>query len=105
MAQQPTSCTHIVSLKTNLLIFGALLALLVLTIVAARFDLGAFNMAIALTIASAKALLIILYFMHVRYSSKLAWLFAGAGFFWLGIMIVLMFADYASRGWVPGTGR
>jgi cytochrome c oxidase subunit 4 len=44
--------------------------------------------------------LVLLYFMHLRYSSKLTWLFAGAGFVWLLIMIGLMMTDYISRGWV-----
>ena len=48
-------------------------------------------------------LLIILYFMHVRYNSRLAWVFASAGFIWLGILLVLVMSDYISRGWVPGT--
>ena len=100
MAQQTaTAGKHVVSLKANLLVFGALLALLALTLVAAQLDLGPLNGAIALAIAAAKALLIILYFMHVRFSGRLAWVFAAAGFVWLAIMVGLTMADYVSRGW------
>ena len=109
MAQQDTAqAKHIVSLRSNLLVFAALMVLLVLTIVAAQFDLGLLSVVIALTIAACKALLIILYFMHIRYSSRLSWIFAGAGFVWLGILIVLTMSDYISRSWQaappPGLG-
>jgi len=80
-------------------VFAVLIVLLVVTVVAAQFNLGVFNIVIALTIAIFKALLIILYFMHVRYSTRLAWVFAGAGFVWLAILIGLTLNDYASRGW------
>ncbi len=97
--QTNTSPQHVVSLGVNIRVFIALLLLLVLTIVAARFDLGIFNFIIAITIAICKALLIILYFMHLRYSHRLAWVIAGAGFVWLGILIILTMSDYISRGW------
>ena len=67
----------------------------------AYIHLGRLNIFAALTIAFVKTILIILYFMHVRYSSRLLWIFAGAGFFWLGIMFALSFADYFTRGWLP----
>lgn len=92
---------HIVPVRTYLVVFAALMVMLVLTVAAAQLDLGVFNVVIALTIAVCKALLIVLYFMHVRYSGRLAWVFAGAGFFWLGIMIGLTLSDYFSRGWFP----
>jgi len=81
------------------LVFVLLLMLLAATIAVAQIHLGAGNLAVATLIASIKALLIMLYFMHVRYSSRLIWLVAGAGFFWLGIMIALTLSDYLSRGW------
>jgi cytochrome c oxidase subunit 4 len=56
---------------------------------------------VAITIAITKALLVMLYFMHVRYSGRLIWIFAGAGVFWFLILIVLTLADYLSRGWLP----
>ena len=78
---------------------AALLGLLALTIGAAYVNLGPFNSAVAMAISLAKGALIILFFMHLRYSRPLLWLFAGAGFFWLGIMLVLALSDYMTRGW------
>jgi cytochrome c oxidase subunit 4 len=57
---------------------------------------------IALTVALAKGLLILLYFMHVKYSARMVWAFAGAGFLWLGIMFTLTFSDYVTRNHPPG---
>jgi len=52
-------------------------------------------------IAACKALLVILFFMHVRYSSRLTWVFVGAGFFWLMILLALTLVDVLSRRWLP----
>ena len=97
---------HIVSKTVYFLIFGALMVLTVLTVVAANFDLGneAINTSIALAIAVAKAVLVILYFMHVRYSPRLTWVVVVSGFLWLFIMIALTLSDYLTRGWsaLPG---
>jgi cytochrome c oxidase subunit 4 len=98
-AQETPASDHIMSVRANLLVFAGLMLLLIATVVAAQFDLGAWGVAIALTIATAKALLIILYFMHVRFSERLAWVFAAGGFIWLGILIGLTLSDYISRGW------
>lgn len=96
---------HIVPLKVYFSVFIALMVLLAATIGAALLDLGPLHLVTALIIAGAKAILIILYFMHVRYSSRISWVFAGAGFFWLLILIVLSIGDYISRGWLtPPTG-
>lgn len=77
----------------------ALLGLLALTIGAAYVNLGPFNTAVAMLISLAKGALILLFFMHVRYNKPIMWVFAGAGFFWLGIMLVLALSDYLTRGW------
>ncbi|HEY0080615.1 MAG TPA: cytochrome C oxidase subunit IV family protein [Pyrinomonadaceae bacterium] len=90
---------HIVSRTVYFVIFGALLVLTFLTVVAANFDFGAMNDVVAMTIAVAKAMLVILFFMHVRYSSRLIWVVVAGAFFWLGILLVLTMADYLSRGW------
>ena len=81
-----------------LLIFSALLVLTAVTVFAAFQDFGLLNTPIALTIAVFKAMLVIVYFMHVRHSSKLTWLFVAAGFFWLAILLTFTMADYGSRG-------
>jgi cytochrome c oxidase subunit 4 len=96
---------RMISRTTYFLVWLALMALLIATVVAASFDLGWLNSVIAIGIAICKTLLIVLFFMHVRVSSRLTWVFAGAGFFWLGILITLAMSDYISRGWLPGTGK
>ena len=90
-----------ISPNIYLAVFAALIALTGLTTGIAFINLGRIgNIAVALTIAVAKTVLVMLYFMHLRYSSRLTMLFAGAGIFWLGIMLVLTLSDYISRGWV-----
>ena len=79
----------------------ALLALLALTWTIAYVDLGPFNLIIALTVAMAKAIIIALFFMHIKGSSRVLHLAAIAGVIWLLIMVSLTLSDYATRGWVP----
>ncbi len=102
--------THpIVPLRLYVGIFVALILLTGLTVGVAFFDLGGgrlhiLNAIAAISIAVAKGLLVVLYFMHVRYSNRLTWIFVGAGVFWFVILIVLTLADYLSRGWFPIPG-
>ena len=86
--------------------YGVFLALLVgtgLTVAVAFVDLGAMNNVLMLGIAMTKALLVILFFMHVRWSSRLTWLVVASGFFWLLILFGITMTDYLTRGWVEGT--
>lgn len=95
------SSGHVLSVKLYAVIFGTLLVLTLVTAGAAFLDLGgSLNAIVALLIAGAKGLLVILFFMHVRYSSHLTWLLVSAGFFWLLIMLTLTLADVLSRGWL-----
>jgi cytochrome c oxidase subunit 4 len=87
------------SARTYLFTGIALLAFLGLTIAAAYVNLGPLNTGVAMAISFAKGALIVLFFMHIRYSKPILWVFVGAGFFWLGIMLVLAMSDYMSRGW------
>lgn len=87
----------IVSTKVYLTVFVSLMVLLAVTVGLAYVDLGELNLAAAMIIAVAKAALIVTFFMHLRYGAKLTWVFAGAGFFWLAIMLVLAMTDYATR--------
>ena len=90
---------HGVSVKLYAVVFAALIALTLSTAAVAYIDLGGdLNAIVALAIAVAKALLVILFFMHVRYSDRLTWIFVGAGFFWLAIMMVLTLSDFLTRG-------
>lgn len=92
---------HIVSKKVYFVIFGALIVGTVLTVTAAFADLdhvfhGA-NTVVALTIAVIKATLVVLYFMHVRYATRLTWVIVIAGFFWLLILFAFTMSDYLTR--------
>ena len=78
--------------------------LLLLTVGAAYVNLGAFNLVLALTIAVVKAALIVLFFMHIKWSSRLLHLAAFAGVLWLAILLAMTLGDYMTRGWVPGAG-
>ncbi len=94
---------HIVPVSTYLKIFGALMVLTAITVGVAFMDLGPLNNVVMLGIAVLKATLVVLFFMHVFYSSRLIWVVVVAGFFWLGIMFVMTGSDYVSRGWIPQT--
>jgi cytochrome c oxidase subunit IV len=89
---------HVVSVKLYATIFGALLLLTMATAGVAFIDLGGeLNSIVALTIALGKTLLVVLFFMHVRYSSRLTWIFAGAGLFWLLILMSLTLSEVLTR--------
>jgi cytochrome c oxidase subunit 4 len=90
---------HVVPLPVYFAVFAALLVFTGITTVIAYVDLGRFNIFVALTIAIFKASLVLLYFMHLRYSSRLTALMVGIAFFWLAVMIVLTMTDVLSRGW------
>ena len=92
---------HIVSVRIYITIFLALLVGTFLTVVAAFYDFPwQLNTIVALTIATAKATLVVLYFMHVRYSSRLIWVIVAAALFWMAILFALTFSDYWSRNWL-----
>lgn len=87
----------IVPTKTYYKVAVSLLVLFTLTVVIAYVDLGPWNIIVALIIATVKALFVVLYFMHVRYSSRVIWVFAIAGFFWLIILFTFTMSDYLTR--------
>jgi cytochrome c oxidase subunit 4 len=95
---------HIAPSSMYYKVFGALLVGTLLTVFAAKVDMGVLNNVVMLLIACTKATLVILFFMHVRWSSRLTWVIAMAGFFWLLLLFTIL-GDYISRGWVPGTLR
>jgi cytochrome c oxidase subunit 4 len=94
---------HIVSPKLYILIFATLMVLTGTTVYAATVDLNHYypglNIIVALVIATCKAILVVLFFMHAYYSSKRTQLIIIAGVFWLAIMLSLTLGDYASRSW------
>lgn len=92
---------HIVSLKIYVMIFLALMVGTALTVWAGLQDFpGPLNVVIALTIAVVKATLVVLYFMHVRYSSRLIWVVFTSALFWLAILFALTLNDYWTRSWL-----
>ncbi len=106
MASPPrdTHAEHVhVSMKTYYFVFAALMVLLFLTVGAAFVDFGRhwINITIALLIAMVKAALVVLYFMHVKYASRMTQIFVVGAFLWLGIMFLLTFSDYATRNQLP----
>ena len=95
----------ITSVRTYLLVFMALMVLTVLTVAAAFQDFGVWNDIVALAIAVIKAVLVVLFFMHVFHSTRLTKIVVASGFLWLLILIGLTLSDYLSRGFLasPGT--
>jgi cytochrome c oxidase subunit IV len=105
---------HHPTVGTYLAVFVALMVLLIATVIAAEYEVHVdaegraahtvssfWNLVIAASIASVKAILIIMFFMHVRYSTPLIWLVAGAGFIFLAIMFSFGMTDYLTRPIAP----
>jgi cytochrome c oxidase subunit 4 len=90
---------HIVPIKTYTIVLIALLALTATTCGVSFIDMGKMNAVVAVAIAFAKASLVALIFMHLRYSRRLMWIVAASGLFWLGILIALTMGDYLTREW------
>ena len=96
---------HVASVKLYYGVFFALIVGTILTYLAALVDFGFFNNVVMLAIAVTKMLLVMLFFMGVRWNSRLTWVVAGSGFFFLLIMFGITMSDYMSRGWMPGSLR
>ena len=92
---------HISPVRLYVLIFLTLMVLTAVTVAVAYVNLGELNKVVALGIATFKATLVVLYFMHVKYSSRLTKLVVVSGFFFLIVLLGLTMADYASREWLP----
>ena len=90
---------HVLPKRIYYTIFGILMLCTYLTVQIAVFDLGRLNTIAALGIACFKATLVILFFMHVKYSTRLTWAVVLGSIFWFGIMIVLTMSDYLTRAW------
>jgi len=92
------SMEHVVPIRTYLIIFVALVLGTAITTAVAYVDLGPFNVVVMLLIAFTKAALVILFFMHVKFTNRLTQLAAVSGFAWLAIMVGLTLSDYLTRG-------
>lgn len=88
---------HILPTRNYIFVFLSLMVLTAITVWAAFHDWGAWNDVVAMGIAVIKACMVVLIFMHVRYSTKLTWLVVLAGVMWLGIFFLLTFSDYMTR--------
>ena len=91
--------SHVVPVRVYILVLSLLFVFTVITVLAAFVELGPLNTPLALAIAIFKASIVVLFFMHVRYNTPLMWVCAGAGFFWLLILLALTMQDYVSRDW------
>ena len=89
--------SHVVPQKIYLLVFATLICMTLITVDVAFYNFGWLNLYLALIIATFKATIVVMYFMHVKFSPRLTWLFAIAGIFWMIILLVLMLADYVAR--------
>ena len=96
----------IVGRRTYILIWAALICLTIVTAVVSEIELGPWNAPVAMAIACTKALLVALFFMHLRYErSKIVWVWGIAGIFWLLILFSLSMSDYITRGFLKVPGR
>ena len=91
----------VVPIKVYVGVFLALIALTFTTVAVSKLELGEYNFVAAITIAVVKALLVVLFFMHVKQASAMTKLFVVAGFFWMAILFVFTLSDYYSRNWLP----
>ena len=92
---------HVVPVKTYLLIFFALMVLTLLTTGAAFVDMGIWNTPVALLIAVTKMLLVVLFFMHAKYTHGLTQVVILCGFFFLALLVAFTLADELTRHWGP----
>ncbi len=92
---------HVITPKTYFKVFATLLVLTVMTTFVAFIDLHRFNVVVAIAIALTKALLVILYFMHVRFASRVTKVYVFVGMVWLGLLLVGVLHDILTRGWFP----
>jgi cytochrome c oxidase subunit IV len=105
MAEHPDAVGHIAPAKLYVSIWALLIALTITTVFASFVELGYFNVVVALVIATIKGTLVVLFFMHLRYSPKLTMITVVAAMFWLFILLALTMTDYMTRGWPTYPGR
>ena len=91
---------HVVPVRVYYTIYAILMACTALTVAVAFKDLGAWNIVVAMTIAVFKATIVVLFFMHVKYSTRLTWAVVIGSVFWLVILLGLTLGDYLTRAWI-----
>jgi len=92
---------HVIAPRVYALVFATLIVLTLTTVGVSLINLGPLNTVVALVIAACKATLVVLIFMHARYSKPLVWLAIVAGILWLALLIGLTLTDFLSRSWLP----
>jgi cytochrome c oxidase subunit 4 len=92
---------HVVPPRVYFAVFAALIVLTATTTAVSFLDLGPWNTVVALGIAFLKATLVVLFFMHVKYSPRLTQIVIAGGLFWLVILLALTLSDFMTRGWLP----
>jgi cytochrome c oxidase subunit 4 len=105
MAETTESVGHIVPAKLYVTIWAILMAMTITTVLVARADIGPFNVVVALVIATIKATLVVLFFMHLRYSPKLTMATVVAAMFFLFLLLGLTMTDYLTRAWLTSPGH
>jgi cytochrome c oxidase subunit 4 len=95
--QQSEHSEHIVSPGVYLAIIATLMGLTILTVIAATVNLEKFNIVVALAIATTKATLVVLFFMHAKYVPRRTQLVIISGIFWLALLLFMTLSDYESR--------
>ena len=95
----PAPQQHTSGLAMYFIVFFGLIAATILTVLVSRVELGWLNTPIAMTIAITKATLVVLFFMHLIHSTRLTWVVIIGAILWVGVLFVLTFADFATRGW------
>jgi cytochrome c oxidase subunit 4 len=101
MAEHSATAQHVVPRKVYFAVFAALMVMTATTTAIAFLDLGPWNTVVALGIAFVKATLVVLFFMHVKYSPRLTQVTIAGGLFWLAILIGITLSDFMTRGWLP----
>jgi len=96
---------HIVTKKQYAYVFGILMVLTLVTTAIGMIDLGRLNVVVALVIATIKAMLVVLFFMHIYWSNRLNKLAIASGVAWFGLLLWLTLSDFATRGWLPFAGK
>ena len=91
---------HVVPQRVYLAIFGGLMALTLITVAVAFIDLGNLNVLVAMAVAVIKATLVVLFFMHVKYASRITKLVVISSLVWLGFLFFITLSDYLTRGWL-----
>jgi cytochrome c oxidase subunit 4 len=100
MAQRSATAQHVVPRKVYFAVFAALMVFTATTTAISFLDLGPWNTVVALGIAFFKATLVVLFFMHVKYSPRLTQVTIAGGLFWLAILILITLSDFMTRGWL-----